>query len=101
MFDAAFYQALRVLEPLAPTGAGGTASCPAEALAALRVVRGGLDALEAGLGAGVVRGGLAALGAGLVAGLEPAVAIETLTTAGSTSGRQARKIAARSELLAS
>ena len=52
MFDAAFYEALRVLEPLAPTGAGGTSSCVAEALAALRVVRGGLDAVEAGVLAG-------------------------------------------------
>ncbi len=49
MFDMAFYQALGVLEPLAPHGAGGSPGCLADALTALRVVRGGLDALEAGL----------------------------------------------------
>ncbi len=84
MFDEVFYQALEVLEPLAPSGAGGAGGCLDDALGALRVMRGGLDALEAGL----------------VTGLEPAVAIETLTITGKVSGPQARKVAARAELLA-
>jgi hypothetical protein len=83
MFDAAFQTALRVLEPFALDGADASGACRKEALAALRVVHGGLDALEAGL----------------LAGLDTSTAIEVLT-AGGTSARQARKIAARAVTLA-
>jgi hypothetical protein len=82
MFDARFHLALSVLEPLAPSGAGGAARLP-DVLAALRVVRGGLDALEAGL----------------LASVERNAAIDAMS-AGGASARQARRIAARAETLA-
>jgi hypothetical protein len=71
MFDAVFHRALEVLEPLAPRGTCGV-PCVPDALAALRVVRGGLDLLESGV----------------LAGLDAGVAVDTLTASG-TSARLA------------
>src|SRR3954454_22724763 len=84
MFDPVFYEALRALEPLAADGTGGQPVSLSDALGALAVVRGGLDALEAGL----------------LAGLEPGVAVDALVAGGKTSARQARKVAARADTLA-